>query len=88
MGEAIWKDALAAVGANWLVTVKEPVAATEASALASPFHVAVSVSDCPGCSVSCSRYCALMPEFDCQIVVPPCDTLKPSMLGPSVTVTG
>jgi hypothetical protein len=29
-----------------------------------------------------------MPEFDCQIVVPPSDTLKPSMLGPSVTVTG
>jgi hypothetical protein len=44
-GEAIWKVALAPCGANWLVTVKDPVDTTDELAFASPFHVPVSVND-------------------------------------------
>jgi hypothetical protein len=55
-GDATWNEALAACGANWFVTVNEPVAATLGLAVASPSHVAFSVSDCPGSSVSDSTY--------------------------------
>ena len=70
MGDVIWKVAGSDCGASWLMTENVPVAMPDAVPVGVPFQVAVSVNDCPGCSVSCWTSCALVPEFDIQIALP------------------
>ncbi len=53
-----------------------------------PSQLAVRVRDCPGCKVSSTIYIGLPPALDLQTTAPPSVTMKPSMLGPSSTVTG
>jgi hypothetical protein len=71
-----------------LVTVNEPVRSVDESVAVVPSQVAVSVNESPGLRVSCCKSCAVNPEFDDQTVWPFSVTLKPSLLGPALIVTG
>jgi hypothetical protein len=88
-GATIWNVDVA-WGLIWLKATNVPVSmleALESPTLGTPFQVVVSVSDCPGCSVRTAIYMGLMPAFDLQTGVPFCTTTKPSMLGPTSTMT-
>jgi hypothetical protein len=86
---AISNVADAPCGSSWFVTAKVPTGTPEKRpGLGDPSHVSLSVNDWPGSSVWATRTMGLTPPFDCQTGAPFWVTSKPSIEGPSTTLSG